>query len=247
MLATGTPLYLYGPPGSGKTTFAANAPGPVGYQGIDFGHEGVIDPFLDRDHLIFSEYMKPSRMKRKGEDNKKYAERLTLDADAVWQDWDSDFQALLTAGARSIVWDTADEIFETLTLALHGRTEKIMPRDRGQLYQLYSSRIREVLNRKDINLLLVHRSKEVWTNDKPTGKFAAKGYSDTNYLAQVELEFSKDTIRKGAGFQTTMYATIRKCRVNRDLEGHVFPDPTFFDVAAFIKPEVDPENWICDC
>jgi hypothetical protein len=231
---------VFGPTDSGKTTFACSGPGPILYQGIDQGHEGVVDRLMAEGKDIHPAiYTVPNSMRGPKETSQAFCDRIMNESGKTWKQWDVDYQAAIDSGCGTVVWDTGDEIFNVLTLSLFGRTSKIMPRDRGIIYQTYSSRVREAMKTKDTSLIILHKQKEIWANNEPTGKHTLAGYRDTDYLVPVIVQLGK----KGTGAKRVFTLKVVKCRYNMGLEGEVFEGIGFPELAAMVLPDVPAEVW----
>ena len=87
-----------------------------------------------------------------------------------------------------------------------------------------------------INVILLHKVKDEWANDRRTGRKERQGMRDTGYLVQVEI-----TTMGGRGQPFEFY--IDKCRANAELQGEVIPAMEFAELAALVYPDSDPAEW----
>lgn len=107
---------------------------------------------------------------------------------------------------RSMLLDTGTQMWEDVRFAHVGRElpdkssedpkatklsiERIQPRELGPAKQA----VRDVMNGcpDHMNLIITHRVKEEWKDNKPTSKFIRDGMPGIEYLAQVECAQWKD-------------------------------------------------------
>lgn len=188
----------------GKTHFALTAPGPIAYVSTDIGHEGVVHKFRDKDIQILD------------------VERVEDDDDtAAEKEWDKFRKGYVGAmrdkAIRSIVVDTATEIWEVLRLARFGRLTQVMPYQYGPVNKEYRKLIRMAYD-CDKNLILLHKMKAQYINDKRTGEYERAGFGDTGFLVQVNAVVWRYSADDGGEFAIT----IRDCRQNPDLMGMEF-------------------------
>ena len=223
---------IRGPEATGKTFLGLSGPKPLAYQGIDLGHEGVIDQWLEDypDQIVAAIYDKPMTAARGGESADKFSTRIQKEFTKLWDEWERDFAKSLGV-VKTVVWDTGTEIHEALRWSLHGKVEKVRARLHGEVSRTYASLVAQAIVQDYTNLVILHKETDVWVNDKATGGTRLKGYKDTGYLCQVILKSSKKMSKRHG---STFFFEVEKCRFNRELEGHVFEDPTFYEIACLV-------------
>lgn len=224
---------------TGKDHFAFTAPGPVYLQTCDpEGTDGVRQKFPGK---IFGPTM-PYQLKCNPNDVS--AQEMKRIAEPILNRWVANYRAALPK-VRTIVWDTADELWELTRLAKFGElTPKMGVGDRnnqyGELNNFYESLIKESFA-YPVNFVLIHRLKDQYTNNARTGARIRAGYKDVYYLTQVNLRSFK-TVKEG-GVGVDFGVKILDCRRNPDIEGGTMPN-NFQQLAMEVLPDVDPDNWL---
>lgn len=162
----------------GKTHFAMTAPGPMVIFNADTGLEGVVHKFLAQGKRILV-YNVP-----KPDPSSKTVEK---EAGKVWDNMVNAFDEALRNGAiRTIIFDTATEVWEILRLAYFGKITQVMPHH----YVGCNAEFRKFLDKAystDKNLILVQKMKAEYLNDKRTGEYEMAGFNDTPYRVQAVL------------------------------------------------------------
>lgn len=212
----------------GKTHFSLTAPGPIAVFSCDIGEEGVVDKFT-KDKEIFI-----MNIDRIDEDAAEQAPKEYTRFKSAYLDM------LRGNEVKTIVLDTATEIWELLRMARFGRLTQVMPYQYGPVNAEYRALIREAYN-WDKNLILLHKMKAQYINDKRTGEYERAGFSDTGFLVQVNAQIYRYSPADGGEF----VLWVKDCRQNPDLAGEEFEGPmaSFPMLAGMIVPDVDPEVW----
>jgi len=221
----------------GKTHFALTAPGDIALFNLDVGLEGVVGKFVDDKRVIIYNllnYMTPEVAKQ------------------AWVNFMKAYEsALRTPGIRTIIIDTATQLWALLRLARFGQLAQIMPFQyapvnaefKGMMDMGYSS---------DKNLILIHKMRPIYINDKRTKDLERDGFRDTGARVQVNLhayreeadvetdEDGKETVTPG---EFKLYIT--DCRQNPDLAGKTLegPELEFPFLAQYVLPETSFEDW----
>lgn len=218
-------ISLSGPEKTGKTHFALTAPGPIALIDFDTGLEGVVHRFKDK-HVFVSEY-------RMG---------MTLTADTylpTWEKMKKDYAtALGSKNIRTVVIDTATEAWELCRLRFFGKLTQVMPHHYSAPNAEYRELIRAAFS-SDKNVILLHKVKAEYVNDKTTGKMVRAGFNDTGFLVQMNLRTSYNT---DDGFITT----VKDCRQNMDIAGlDLMGDMNNFPVlGTLVFPGTSVEEWV---
>jgi hypothetical protein len=210
-----------GPEKSGKTHFALTAPGPIGFQDIDIGTEGVVEQFVAEKEIHLAEYALDFPFEQKA-------------AELTWKQFTNDYKQLLGASVRTGIIDNASEAWDLLRVAKFGRLTQIMP----HLYTTANSEFRGLLRlayKSDMNLILLHKVKKQYINEQFTGKYERSGFNDIGYLVQVIVETYKD----GGKY----FLRVLACRQNPKIEGLVIEDPTFAKLGMAVFPGTGIEDW----
>lgn len=146
---------------------------------------------------------------------------------------------------RSIGIDTGTQLWEDILFAHYGRSERIMPRDRGPANQ----EMIEFLNcLSGKHLAITHKAREVWKNDKPTGRYEWAGFPHLGYHVNVIAECTCDET-KGPDDENRFALNVVMCQDNPDIQGPggkrlLVDDQINFQMLAYsIYPEVDPDTW----
>ena len=208
----------------GKTHFALTAPGPLGMFSTDIGEEGVVEKFGDKDIYIMS-------IDRVDDDSAEQAPEEYARFHGAY------VKLLRGKEVRTIVLDTATEIWEILRMARFGRLTQVMPYQYGPVNAEYRALIREAYA-YDKNLILIHKMKPKYINDKRTAEYERAGFGDTGFLVQVNARAYR--------YEDGDFALqIEDCRQNPALMGEELIGPmcTFPFLASLVLPNVDPGEW----
>ena len=211
----------------GKTHFALTAPGPIALFDFDNGLEGVLHKFSKKKEIMVSEY--------------KIGNAQTQETYIpVWDRFKREFLATMRPGngVRTVIVDTATEAWELIRLARFGKLDQVLPRYYGPLNAEFKELIR-IAYTSDKNLLLLHKMKAEYINDKSTGKMTRAGWGDTGYFVQVNLELWRDP---DDGFT----ALVRDCRQNSELlDLQLVGDMNSFpSLAMLVFPDSKEGEWL---
>lgn len=151
---------------------------------------------------------------------------------------------------RSIIVDSGSQLSEDILYACYGRTQKVMPRDRGMYNQEMIDFLNAISNK---HVLITHKAKEVWVNEKPVpGEFKRKGFGEIGYHCNVEIEHYRGTkgkkLKKPAdGEEIPFYIDVRQCQANPSLVGETKllenEQINFQTLAMLVFPDSDSEDW----
>jgi len=148
-------------------------------------------------------------------------------------------------GIRSIMIDTGTQLWEDILFAHFGRSERVMPRDRGPANQ----EMIEFLNcLSGKHLIITHKAREIWRNDKPTGRFDWAGFPHLGYHTNVIAEMVCDET-KAEGTEGRFYLNMHLCQDNPDIQGPggkklLMDEQINFQTLAYsIYPDQDPDQW----
>ena len=170
-------LSICGREKQGKTHFALTAPGPIALIDMDIGTEGVIEKFTDKE-IYYLDFKPPEDKVLAETDWERLVEGVTtvLEHDEI----------------RTLIWDTATEGWELLRMARFGKLSQVMPHQYGPVNAEWRRLIRKAYD-SDVNLILLHKMKKKYVNDKWNGTYERSGFADIGFLAQCNAEVSRDT------------------------------------------------------
>jgi len=169
-------LSICGREKQGKTHFALTAPGPIALIDMDIGTEGVIEKFADK-KIYYLDFKPPE-------------DRALAESD--WDRLVEGYSAVLEhPEIRTLIWDTATEGWELLRMARFGKLSQVMPHAYGPVNAEWRRLIRKAYD-ADVNLILLHKMKRMYVNDKWNGKYERSGFSDIGFLAQCNAEVSRN-------------------------------------------------------
>lgn len=218
----------------GKTHFALSAPGPIAVFNCDIGMEGVVQKFTStgKDVWVYN---------------------LTIPHD--WKAAEEEFKAYREAYSkimrdpyfRTIIKDTATELWELLRMARFGKLTQVMPYQYGPVNAEFRALIRDAYA-SDKNLILLHKMKSVYINDKRTKDYERAGFSDTGFLVQVNCQVWREEPSEddsGSLVSGEWHVHVKDCRHNPGLAGVDLPGPmcSFPMLASLVMEGTGPEDW----
>lgn len=208
----------------GKTHFALTAPGPIAFFNLDIGTEGVVGKFIEEKDVYECKY-------DPGAEN----------PEAEWERFESDFDSVLRVEEiRTMVLDTATEVWELLRINKFGRLDQVMPHMYGPVNAVYRRLIRDAY-KSGKNIVLIHKMKPEYIGNERTGGYVLAGFADTPFLTQVNVRLFRDDVDGGSEFS----ALVNDCRQNPGLNGEVLEGPmcSFPALAQAILPDSKEEDW----
>jgi hypothetical protein len=235
---------VYGGPKVGKTHFTKGMPPKIAYQGIDYGHSGVIDDEVEAGTLIPAVgYEYPAEVQKDGEPDSKFFERVQRAAGKQWKMLCDDFQAALDSDARTLAVDTGTELYEIMVMARCGKLVEIPPLMRGKMKREFGTLLRRLLQTQK-SLAYLATEGDVWKGNKPTDATKPEGFAKLGHYAETVVRLSKKKRSTGYLYQ----GEIMDCRLARELEGEVVEDLDFWTLVEMIWEArgwdaPDPEEW----
>lgn len=225
---------------SGKNNFGFSAPGPLQYLNFDIGDEGVIEKFQDKKQILVPTDPYSTRFDNDGKQKQAAAAEYTR--------FKNDYLLGLKK-ARSVVVDTASEVWELLRLARLGKLTQVMPHHYVEVNQEYRDLIREAFEH-NANLILLHKLKAEWKNGpdgkgNKTGRFERAGFAETGFLVQINLRMWREEISDRGENDLGFRCQILNCRQNPELAGMVLENDAinFEMLGAMVYPDMDPSVW----
>jgi hypothetical protein len=172
------------PDKNGKSGFGLRATPPVMYFNFDRKIERAsLDALgVDQSNLIIKEvYFNPKDAQ-----------------DVHKKKWDEVEEAYLWAlkeanSVRSVVIDTETEMWALARLAAFGKVTQVMPHQYVAVNAMYSEMIKQA-ERYDKNVIFLRRVKKEYKNDNWTGNMEVSGFSQLQYLVQVNAAIRRETV-----------------------------------------------------
>jgi hypothetical protein len=219
-------LSIEGLEGCGKTRFTLTAPAPIAFINFDWGLEGLVESFQDQKAIYVATVSLNTSGKR---------EEILQAAEQELSKVERNYQTALKQ-ARTIVIDTGSELWELLRLAAFGKLDKVMPHQYAEVNQ-QMTRLIKLAYDSDANLILTHRLKEQWINDKKTGLYEFAGMKDIPFLVQAHARMWNA--------EDGYHLKVGKCRQNAGVVGLELVNGmiTFPTLAGFVFPESEEKDW----
>jgi hypothetical protein len=230
----------------GKTHLALTAPKPLAILGTDFGTDRPMGKFVG-ESILTKEYPYSVPAGLSPDDIAK----LTL---PVWTQFRQDHLKLIQSGLyRTIVWDTAGELYELQRLAYHGKLASIPELSYGQLKGEYKELVR-ACKIAGMSLILIHQMKNEYkrspgsSRGEATGKRIRTGVEAIGYMVDsyVRMDYTPPQLPKHVkdpGSDQVWTTTILRCGHAPQYNGTTWDNLSFPELAALLKPEVDPALW----
>lgn len=213
----------------GKTHFGLTAPGPIAMISTDIGEEGVVNKFTDKKIVIND-----------------VGNTTDLTPETAIDEWDrfkDMYIGLLQmpkTEVSTILWDTASELWELIRMARFGKLEQVQAFRYGQVNTEFENLIK-VAYSYDKNLILTHRRKALYVNDKRTNETRISGYNGTNNAVQINMQAIRKPIDQGGEFTIN----IENCRHDPNLAGFTLENPlnNFPGIAKLLFPGTEDKDW----
>lgn len=172
-------LSVEGQEKEGKTHFGLTAPGPIAFFDMDIGTEGVVQKFLDEKEVW----------------TKRYDFKDVMNQDhwvVTWEEFKTDYKATVRARTiGTVIVDTMTEAWELARLARFGRIEQVKPHHYGPVNAEFRDLIRNAYDGMT-HVILIHKMKGEYVNDKYTGRRVRAGFSDMGFLVQMSVRVWRD-------------------------------------------------------
>lgn len=205
--------------GAGKTNFWLSAPKPIAAISTDTNTETTVravlklddDDDFDPDILRYKQVSMPAMAFNDRDDNKE-------EATEKWEEIRDFLRPMVedkSERPRTLVFDTAVDVFDLRMLAVLGKLDQIPPEVRrnlmGQVNTSYKG-IVQAFKDRGVNVILVHRAKEKWIDKEQrtqrgieevrsrlTGPFdmEREGFKGTGFITGVEINLAFDPTRDG--------------------------------------------------
>ena len=171
----------------GKTHFSVHTtPSPVLLVDFDIGTEGVVNKTESGRVILHKQF--------------NLAARAALEERKVARDeWEEEWtmcRRIIKAGIsspliRTIVVDTASEMWELSRLSEFGKLDQVKSHHYGPLNREFRQLVQSVYSRRNLNAIFTHKVKKEYVDDKTTGKYERAGFGDMPFLVQCNIEHFK--------------------------------------------------------
>jgi hypothetical protein len=209
--------------GSGKSSFAFGAPGPIVVQTLDQGLEGVVEPYTKDKDIYIASY-------NTGTDGTEVTHAMAVE---LMQKFNEDFANALKI-ARTIVWDRESDVWDWHVYAETGSDDKFAsappkdwPKIKAKLRGLIS-----MAKASDVNLIVIKGLRNEWVstvNPKTGNKTAMQtGMRIPSGMDEIEADVHTNILleRKDSGADKDAEFTMRVGKTRgpgaRDVQGKVF-------------------------
>lgn len=230
---------------TGKSHWALTAPDPIAYMSLDIGTEGVVNKFLNGTHaekeIYLSTYRYFVKRNSKGEvDTNSTANH----AEREWGKFVTDFETALNMGVRTLIVDTASEMWDLLRLSSFGKLDQVPSFMYGPVNGTFRELVRKAYD-QDTNLILIHKYKKQYKGSEWSGKYERAGFGDIGFLSQVVVECSRKPINKHDGGGVEFITKIVDCRQNATIIGEEYEDELncFPMLACDVIQGSTPDEW----
>jgi hypothetical protein len=223
-------MEIYGDTGTGRTTLALTAPGPIGLIHAAEKIEGIVQPVAREKEVRMYNFGgvfrgSPDTISEK-------AHGILTGAQNAWYDAIDDW-------AKSVILDTHTELWELIRLARFGT---LTPR--GTIAHMYGpvnaewrSMFKHFREQDHANVVLIGQTKDEYKNDKQTGKTVRAGQKEIPFMADVIVRTSRSP---DGGF----LATVEKGWWNADMEGLELEDENItFSMIMSLVTETEESEW----
>lgn len=222
----------------GKTHFALTAPSPVAYFDTDVGTEGVIEKFVASGKVIYHNdynYHALGDIRQSGPVNPEPYIKM-------WEGMKNDYVAVMDSKVRTVVFDTSTEVWELMRLARFGKLSQVLPHHYGPVNAEFRGLLR-LAYMADKNLILLHKMKQEYINEKRTGRYERAGFGDTGFMVQVNIKCWR-RLAEGDSGRLLFGLTVEDCRQNADAAGLELEEPMCdFATVASMVTGTDVEVW----
>ena len=190
---------------TGKTHFALTAPEPILFLNVDIGTEGVVNKFQAQGKQVLVYDVRVSKEATK----ELYA--------SMWQDLKMRIRKSYGLRTGTVVWDTATEVYELARLAHFGKLTQVMPHNYSEVNNEWRDLLRTAYD-SSLNTVFIHKMKPKWVNNVRTNEYELSGFSEMDYLSQINLI----TYREGEGNEVEFSVFVKDCRSDPTLGGEIF-------------------------
>jgi len=234
---------------NGTTHFGLTAPKPLLVQDINGRLEGTLRKFKGQE-IYVTHYKTPETKihmvadKGPGRSIKTSMPKEVRAAERMIDQFIADFKQAIAEGIRTILWDKANELWDSMRLA----DLEMLSHVGMEHYGVLNRRMRDLLSMatdSDVNLIMNHDLGEEYAEDpgggraRPSGRFKRTGWKWMDRQSQLTFELC----RQGKTNEVKFIGTILDCGHDPELNGMELENPTFTDVALLVFPETEESDW----
>lgn len=226
---------------AGKTNFSLTAPGPIAYQNLDIGTEGVMEKFQTQKVIHRADY----QAKVNKSDNQ---DQVVAKVAPVLEKFLTDYSdvmlpAMVKGTVRTGVIDTGSDLWKMFRQGRLGKLTQVMPHHYVSVNAEFGAMVKAVYNTPG-NLILLHQLKAEWKDNaagkgNKTGVYERDGFAGMAYLVQVNATAWRDQVTG------EFHITVRDCRQNPECAGLdlVGDMATFQWLGVNVYPQTVLEDW----
>lgn len=236
----------------GKTHYAFTAPGPVvGILTTDTGTREIMRKFLPprtSHRYIYKQLASAKDLVRE--------KASSATTEKAWNEAKDAMEAMVNnRQIRTIITDTATELWELCRLCRFGKLAQVMPHQYGPVNDEFRKSIVKLpTERQGLNCIFIHKVKKEYKasgkdgKDSWTGKWERAGFGDTPYIADVVLKhYRRDVDPDDNNGQRCMFGVrVLDSRyqpenlIGLEFEGE---DARFSMLGIMAFPETDLDYW----
>lgn len=199
----------------GKTAFALSFPGPIRFLDFNYGTEGLSRHWNGKD-IEFARYKLTPMSDTKDVES----------AVARFQDEYMESLHYCNQRAGTVIVDTGSELYDNVQIAKLAEVKRrknpkdpdrvdVLAWDYAASNALMNSVYLAPLQMDAVNVVIIHKCKELWIDSQPSGRFAIDGWKGTSGAVQMTAECMK----KLEGGKQKYEMRINTCRLDPSLEG----------------------------
>jgi len=243
---------IMGLPDMGKTTFGLTAPGPIALFDGDKGLKGVVEKFLSQGKEIYRypielpELPEAQTVWAPGENKTKNLISISGESLRAAQEAWSNLTAAVTNclesnEIRTIFFDTGTVLWDLFRLSKFGKTLQVPASAYAAVnpdFTNFLNRLKKATEETRKNVILAHKMRSVYIDDKKTSRYEMAGFSGLEYISDVmgEMKCDKETHEYG------IYIT--KCKPNGALRWDTLSgDLCTFPMLASLVTGQDLDYW----
>ena len=231
----------------GKTHWAMTAPGAIAAVSADAGTREVVEKFRARGKkIVLCEIAAPPLVGLLKKDT------VTKDwikekAEEAWEKAKRAIVAIIESTKfRTLVVDTASEMWELCRLAYFGKLDHVRPQHYVEVNSEFRQLVKRAKERRDLNSIWIHKVKKEW-KEKPgsdqanwTGRYETAGFGDMAFLVDLNAQnyFNEE--------ERTFGLRVEDCpRQNWEIVGQEFEGEmcNFATLATCVFPDSSPGDW----
>ena len=136
--------------------------------------------------------------------------------DGMVYDLETENHAFCAGVGGILAHNTATEAYELARLSHFGKLSQILPHN----YQEVNNEWRDLLRTaydSPLNTVFIHKMKPKWVNNTRTNEYELSGFSEMDYLSQINLV----TYREGEGVDVAFSVFVKDCRQDPKIGGEI--------------------------